>query len=365
MKNGGIISLNDRERDPDNMSDKEKVKISTALSGIAVFVIGSFVLAGGLIYGTGADNQLAQKASRIFPYPAAAIDGVNFISIKNLQYNLKAVKRFYENQDFESLGLEVDFDTPDGQKRLKIKEKNLLTKLIENRIIEILANQKGIVLSPESVEREVSERVFQFGEEEELANNLQKLYGWTIKDFEEKIVKPDIYKQRLAEKVKKNDLGRERAEAKIKEAEAELAGKNLFSETAKKYSEGESAKDGGEVGWFSFDQMLPEIAISAAALEKGATSEIIESSLGYHIIKIDDKKTDGGAQKIKISQIFVRTQSFSDWLLEQEKNIKIYVLLKDMRWNREKGLVEFTSEDLKKFEENLEENSPNDPSVLF
>jgi len=39
--------------------------------------------------------------------------------------------------------------------------------------------------------------------------------------------------------------------------------------------------------------------------------------------------------------------------------------LKDFQWNTEKKVVEFVQEDMRKFEENLLENSPNDISVMF
>lgn len=343
----------------------KKIKISTALYAVAVLIIACIVLMGILIYGFGMDNQVTQKSAQIFPYPAAVISGVNFISLNSLETNLRAVKRFYENQDFGSIGLQVDFTTTDGQKRLKVKEKDVLEKMIENRIIEILANKNGIVLTKDAIVQEVSKQLAQYGNQEDLTDKLQRLYGWTINDFEEKIVKPDMYKSKLAEKLKQVNADSAQAKTKIGKAAADLKNNKSFADAAKDYSEGDSAKNGGELGWFSADQMLPELSLVAFSMKKGDTSDVIESPLGYHIIQIEDKKAESGIDKVRLKQIFVRTQSFPEWLLEQEKNIKIYVPLKDFYWNKDGGNLEFKNNDLKQFEDNLDKNSPNDASILF
>lgn len=344
---------------------EKKIKISTLVYSVALVGLAALVLAGGAIYGFGADNSLARKAEQIFPYPAAIINGVNIITINNLNGNVAAVKKFYENQDFSTIGMKVDFATADGQKRLKIKERAALTKMIEDRVIEVLANQRGIKLTQAAVSQEVEKRMAEAGSQQDLANNLQKLYGWTVADFEAKVVKPDLYKNQLEEKIKESDPQDVEAKKKIDQALSDLQAKKDFGEVAKKYSDGDSAKNGGELGWFSANQMLPEIAMSAIGLKKGERSEVIRSSLGYHIIEVEDRKNENGEDKMKLRQIFARTQNFSDWLSEQEKNFRIMIPLKDFRWNKESGAVEFTDGALTQFENELDKNSPDDASVLF
>jgi parvulin-like peptidyl-prolyl isomerase len=347
------------------MNASKKVKISTIVYAIAVLLISLVIIFAVLIFGFGMDNQVTQKATQIFPYPAAVIDGVNFISLKSVETNLKAVKRFYENQDFGSIGLGVDFNTADGQKRLKLKEKGLLGKMIENRVIEILANKNGISLTKESINQEVNKQLAQYGSQKDLTENLQRLYGWTINDFEERIVKPDMYKNKLADKLKQTDASVVQAKAKIEQAVSDLKANKDFVAAVKNYSDGGSAKNDGELGWFSADQMLPELSVAAFRMKKNDISDVIESPLGFHIIQVEDRKTEGDVDKVRLRQVFVRAKSFPDWLLEQEKNIEIYVPLKDFYWNKDSGTLEFKNDQLKQFEDNLDKNSPNDASVLF
>jgi parvulin-like peptidyl-prolyl isomerase len=348
------------------MEQKDKnVKFSTAIYAFFIVIIIFLVILGLLIYRLGFDNKFTQMVSKVVPYPAAVINYNDFINLTLLQNNLVAVRKFYESQDFSQLGYRVDFNTLDGKKRLKIKEKNLLNKLIENEIIKKLATQRGIKISSEIVNQEVDRKINQSSSRDFVLANMKNLYGWDIADFQEKIVTPDMYKQQLQQSVQQSDKGMTDAKNKINQALKELEDGKDFGEVAKTYSEGESAKSGGELGWLTLDQMIPEIAAAATVLNKGEKSGIIESALGFHIVKIDDRKTENDVESIKLSQIFVRSKNFSDWLFEQEKSFKVYIPLKDYYWDKDSQSVQFTSPGLRDFEKNLQENSPDDISMMF
>jgi hypothetical protein len=345
-------------------SGEKKIKPLAVILGLTIFLIVYLAIIAILIYGFNFNNPLTKKTASIFPYPVASW-GTNVITEKKLKSQLESARMFYENQDFSDLGMRVDFATEDGKKRLKIKEKNILNKLIENKLIENEAKKRGLAINPEDISQEVSRKMQEYGSEEYLKNNLTRLYGWTISDFEENIVKPDMYKEKLLENIQENDKNRIEAKRKIESALKELNEKKDFASVVEKYSEGESAKSDGELGWFSRLEMLPEIALLVFDMKKGERSEVIESSLGYHIILVEDKKNENGEDKLQLKQIFVRTTNFSDWLDQYVKSFNIHVFSKDLRWNKNEGQVEFKNNDLKDFEINLEKNSPGDISVLF
>ena len=63
-----------------------------------------------------------------------------------------------------------------------------------------------------------------------------------------------------------------------------------FAETAKKFSEGPSGPNGGDLGFFTRDRMVPPFADAAFALEVGQVSDIVITQFGYHLIKVFEKK---------------------------------------------------------------------------
>lgn len=332
---------------------------------ILLIVAGYLLIIGILIYGFGMNNKIIQKTAKIIPYPGVIFLSGKIITLNEINTKLDSIKLFYNSQDFSDLGLRVDFTTGDGQKRLKIKERNLISKLAEDRIIEKLANKQGIKITDKMVSGEVNRKLEEYGSRDELKNTMFNLYGWQIEDFEKNIVKPDLYKEKLKENMPRINQSFAAARKKITQAQDELKNGASFEEIAKKYSEGESSQNGGSLGWFTYDQILPEVGLEAYMLEKGSISDIIESSLGYHIISIEDKKTEDAKDQVKIKQIFVRTESFADWLEKQIKTMKIYIPLKNYRWNRKKGEAEFSKEEMRKFEEDEYKSPTGDASILF
>ena len=79
--------------------------------------------------------------------------------------------------------------------------------------------------------------------------------------------------------------------AKKKEAEKVLAlaraGKD-FSALAKKYSQGPSAKIGGDLGFFPRGRMVKSFDDAVFSLKKGEISGLVRSPFGFHIIKLEE-----------------------------------------------------------------------------
>jgi peptidyl-prolyl cis-trans isomerase D len=62
-----------------------------------------------------------------------------------------------------------------------------------------------------------------------------------------------------------------------------------FEKVAKERSEDSSASSGGSLGCFQREAMVKEFSDAAFALSNGATSELVKTQYGYHIIKVDTK----------------------------------------------------------------------------
>jgi peptidyl-prolyl cis-trans isomerase C len=81
-------------------------------------------------------------------------------------------------------------------------------------------------------------------------------------------------------------------EAEAKTILAEIKKGTDFAEMAKQKSKDPgAAAEGGDLGYFTKDQMVPEFADQAFKMNKGDVSDPVKSQFGWHIIKVEDKRT--------------------------------------------------------------------------
>lgn len=133
-----------------------------------------------------------------------------------------------------------------------------------------------------------------------LANARTKLLMEALLQGEAKAaVTDDAMKKVYADAIK--DVGNEQEvsarhilvenEDDAKKVAADLKAGGDFAAIAKERSKDPGSKDqGGELGFFGKDQMVPEFAEAAFKLEKGQTSDPVKSQFGWHIIRVDDKR---------------------------------------------------------------------------
>ena len=80
-----------------------------------------------------------------------------------------------------------------------------------------------------------------------------------------------------------------KAEEQIKALEARIRGGEDFAEVAKSGQDG-TAEQGGDLGWFTAGQMVPEFSKAAFALKDGEVSAPVRTQFGFHLIKKEGHK---------------------------------------------------------------------------
>src|SRR5260370_25613917 len=70
----------------------------------------------------------------------------------------------------------------------------------------------------------------------------------------------------------------------------QLKGGADFAAVAKEKSKDPGAADGGDLGYFTKDQMLPEFADVAFKMYPGQLSNPVKTQFGWHIIQVEDKR---------------------------------------------------------------------------
>lgn len=97
------------------------------------------------------------------------------------------------------------------------------------------------------------------------------------------------------------------ARAEIAEAYNEHLRGEDFRLLVMSYSNAVPARSGGEEAVLLTREQIsqPEVAEAAFTLDVGAVSEILISNDGYHVVKLEEKISDEGVEKVKIAEIFV------------------------------------------------------------
>jgi peptidyl-prolyl cis-trans isomerase C len=82
------------------------------------------------------------------------------------------------------------------------------------------------------------------------------------------------------------------AEDRLKAVIVRLKKGEDFAKVATEVTEDPSGKaNGGDLGYFSKEQMVPEFSDAAFKLETGQISEPVKTQFGWHVIKVEDKRT--------------------------------------------------------------------------
>ncbi len=65
-----------------------------------------------------------------------------------------------------------------------------------------------------------------------------------------------------------------------------------FAQLASLYSDDPTGKEGGDLGFFKKGDMIPKFEQTAFALKPGEISDVVETELGFHVIKVEGKRDD-------------------------------------------------------------------------
>jgi peptidyl-prolyl cis-trans isomerase C len=128
------------------------------------------------------------------------------------------------------------------------------------------------------------------------------------------------------------------SEAEAEEVIAGLKKGEKFDDLAKQVSLDGSKDYGGDLGYFTAEEMVAEFSKAAFALKPGQISKPVKTNYGWHVIKLEDRKP-GGAQPFEQVQAGIRAI-----LLRQEVQKEVNTL-------REAAKIEIVDPELKKLQE--------------
>ena len=82
---------------------------------------------------------------------------------------------------------------------------------------------------------------------------------------------------------------------------------NTYTEDPSNSADPQNLK-GGDLGWFNKGQLLPEFEVASFEAEKGTIVGPILTEYGYHVIKVNDKRTVDSNEQVNASHILLTIQ---------------------------------------------------------
>lgn len=213
------------------------VILSTTLFLTAVLVFS--VISVLFLYRFQTSSPFWYQVTRVVPFPIARSGGT-FIAYENYLFELGHYIHYYENQQ------QLSFQTEAGKAQLASYKQRALDKVINDAYIKMIADERGITVSP----AEVDEQIRIAREQNRLGSNervfedvLREFWNWSTVDFRRSL-QTEILKQKVL-----RSLDNE-TEQRATEALARITAGADFAELAQEVSDDISTKDeGGEFGF--------------------------------------------------------------------------------------------------------------------
>ncbi len=264
------------------------------------------------------------------------------ITEKEFTENYKVYERMYKQQLGEEALKKTDKDGVSFKDKLK---ENILEKLIVDELINQEIDKKKIKIGDDEVNKMYEQTIKDMGGKEQYDQFLKQQN--ITDDFIKDSIKKEYKQQKLEEAFyKDNKISDEEIQKFYDENKDKLVKYNLshimtdkeedakklhdkldagedFAELAKKEStDTYSAANGGVMGEVQASSLPQEFLNAVKSTEIGSYSDVFKTDMGYHIVKVDDKKDQLDDLKAEIEQA-LKSQKFVQYMKDLRANAEI------------------------------------------
>jgi len=215
----------------------------------------------------------------------------------------------------EDLGPEVQAASPEA------KREHLIAYLADMILVAQAADKKNISDNPDFKRRLAFMRT-------------KLLMGFELQDEAKAALSDEALHQTYDEAVRSMG-GQEEVRARHILVDSEDEAKALldqikaggdFASLAKDKSKDPGAATGGDLGYFTKEQMVPEFAEVAFKMYPGQVSNPVKTQFGWHIIKLEDKRTKKPPEFEKVKdqiEAYLARKAQSDFIAKLRQTAKI------------------------------------------
>jgi len=225
----------------------------------------------------GTDAPTAETAAAAAPRPdtSAVVATVNGEPVTEEDLRLEAINQ----------GIITSSESLPNEREIR---DTLTYDLIDQRLLAAAARKAGVHEEPHIRRR------FEMAQERVLA---QEFFGRAVQERITDQAVRDFYDKEVAGAPEREEFRAShillRTEDEAKAVLAELEGGADFAALAKEKSEDKgSGNNGGDLGWFRLEEMVPEFSQQVASLEPGEVGGPVQSRFGFHVVRLDEKRVE-------------------------------------------------------------------------
>ena len=289
------------------------------------------------VYAKTATDKFSLGVAKALNFPAVKV-GSDKIPYVSYAEDLKAI---HTMRDYDKSQRDAGV-TPDRSPGADLTEEQMsdqvLWRLVNNLLVDNAAKKYAVTIEDVDITNLKTQMLQQFKDEAAANEELTKRYGWNMNVYEQKVMRPFILQTKLAQKIKDDPKVKEELQAQAEKALEEVKKGGDFAALAKQHNTDSTGEQGGDLGWFGKGEMVPEFEKAAYSLKKGEIyPTLVESVYGYHLIKLDDKRTEKvknekgqnvNVEQVRASQILFRFPDLLGYLDQAAKDGKIRLYLK-------------------------------------
>lgn len=280
-------------------------------------------------------NSAVLWVAKYIPFPVATIGG-DWLSYYEYQKDVPNIASFLERNAEPDAAAQLNLTHGVYTRRI------ILNKMVGESVLDSIAAERKVTVTQADIDETYNGYVQQSGNAADVEKYIQQLYGWTVAEFKQKLIRPQVVQDKIAAQ-----FFQEAKDATTAIREQVAKDVKTFGDVAKEKSEDASATKGGLLDVMTTKQLedaYGEAATAVKALKVGEVSAVLETSRGYEIVYLEKseaaaKKADGTNYTLRR---ILKVPDFNTWLQDtvnaKVKAKRVFVFEPRFRWEAECGV---------------------------